>query len=75
MSINDEEQLCDMIELQDKIVGDFTASATCTGGSWGPQLALGLGLSPAPQPLEDTEQQKPLFSTLRFPAAAEHPHL
>lgn len=27
MSINDEEQLCDMIELQDKIVGDFTATA------------------------------------------------
>lgn len=41
MSINDEEQLCDMVELQDKIVGDFTASAMHTDGTWGPQPAHG----------------------------------
>lgn len=34
MSMNDEEQLCDMIELQDKIESDFTASAMCTDGTW-----------------------------------------
>lgn len=39
MSITDEEQLCDMIELQDKIVGEFTASAMHADGTWGPQPA------------------------------------
>lgn len=35
------EQLCDMTELQDKIVGDFTASAMHTDSTWGLQLAHG----------------------------------